>query len=109
MLTSLSLFIFLGFYALYVASNRANHTATLGITLWMKNHLKLTQLLACVLLIMAFVLLMYDFGILSGILIGFTALMLIAGGVVILTPLKLFNFKVVSIVFLISILLEVFI
>ena len=78
----------------------------LGFENFINKQIVVSKIIALLLLILTFILATYQLGIVVGILFNCIALMSIGSLIILLTPLKLINYKNISIVFIIAFLVE---
>ncbi|MCV9933744.1 hypothetical protein OIU80_15790 [Flavobacterium sp. LS1R47] len=106
MITIASLFVFISFYTLYYTSKRAVLSYDFSFEKWMQRNPKQTKITGLCLLLLAYLLWLLSASLGSATLFFFIQLMTISSLVIILTPLKVINFKGVIILFALSGLLE---
>ena len=91
------LLVIIGFYLLYITSEKMDTPKPLGFENQMAQHKSASKIIGIVLLIIACILTVYIFGLGAGIFLFFIYLMTFASLIVLLTPLKLFSFKLLFI------------
>lgn len=106
MITIASLLVFISFYMFYYTSKRAVLSYDYGIEKWMNNNPKETKISGLVLLLCSYSLWLISKSLGSGTLFFFIQLMTIGSLIVILSPLKVLNSKIVAILFVLAGLLE---
>ncbi|MCX2679547.1 hypothetical protein OOZ15_06285 [Galbibacter sp. EGI 63066] len=108
MISIITLLIFTGFYALYSTSKRAVLNKA-PLDLWLQQKGKFLKPIGIFLLCLAAVLIILDQGFASGLFFWFIILMTLGSLIVLLSPLKLFSYKTLLIVFLCLLTTEIFI
>lgn len=106
MITIASLIVFLAFYTLYYTSKRAALSYDLGFERWMQKNPKQTKITGLILLLTAYIMWLFTQSLGCGTLIFFIQLMTIGSLIIILTPLKKVNSKVLLAILIIAALLE---
>lgn len=106
MITIASLIVFLAFYTLYYTSKRAALSYDLGFEKWMQKNPKQTKITGLILLLTAYIMWLFTQSLGCGTLIFFIQLMTIGSLIIILTPLKKVNSKVLLAILIIAALLE---
>lgn len=106
MITIASLFVFISFYTLYYTSKRAVLSYDFSFQKWMQRNPRQTKITGLCLLLFAYLLWLLTASLGSATLFFFIQLMTISSLVILLTPLKVINFKSVIILFALSGLLE---
>ncbi|WP_276379006.1 hypothetical protein [Flavobacterium sp. H4147] len=106
MITIASLIVFLAFYTLYYTSKRAALSYDLGFEKWMQKNPKQTKITGLILLLTAYMMWLFTQSIGCGTLMFFIQLMTIGSLIIILTPLKKVNSKVLLAILIIAALLE---
>ena len=106
MITTASLIVFLAFYTLYYTSKRAVLSYDLGFEKWMKKNPKQTKVTGLGLLLAAYTLWLATDSLGCGTLMFLIQLMMIGSLIVILSPLKKVNSKIILALFIIVALLE---
>nr|WKN34853.1 hypothetical protein K4G66_20985 [Tunicatimonas sp. TK19036] len=105
---TLSFFLtFLGFYMFYNTSQRAKLIRTNGLEIWVQDHHQPAKYAGGFLFLVALILCILQFGVGSGIFSFFVMLMTVGSLIILLSPLQYINYRTVSGVFLLSILLEI--
>lgn len=105
MTTLLSLLFFLGFYILYSVSGKVTYHQS-ALQIWLRQKQALAKLAGCSLLIFDFVAFGLLYGIGAGILTAMVHLMMASGLIVILSPLKVINMKMIILMSIVSFILE---
>ncbi|WP_281638107.1 hypothetical protein [Flavobacterium marginilacus] len=100
--------LFLAFYTLYYTSKRASLTYTFSFEKWMRNHPASTKIIGITLLLVAYILWIATFGLGSGTLFFFIALMTIGSLIVILKPLKIIKFEILILLLSLIAILEIY-
>lgn len=91
---TLSVFlVFLGFFVLYLGSERAELNADLAMSQWFRRQRINVKGVGVALFLMATVLSVQIWGLGAGVLFFFVQLMTLGSLVVLLTPLKVLNYK----------------
>ena len=108
MTTLTNLFIFLGFYTLYSSSKRAALNNS-KIDLWIQQRYKPLKLTGVFLLLIGLGLSILTEGFATGTFLWFIVLMTLGSLVILLTPLKLMNYKTLLVVFVCTLVIENFI
>ncbi len=104
---SLSLLIlFIAFYVFYNTSEKAIKHKTFGFETWLNKQQKKGKILAVALLVIAMLLSCNTFGLGAGTMLFFICLMTVGSLIVILNPLKLLTPKSITILFILSLLIE---
>ncbi|QSW91108.1 hypothetical protein J0383_09935 [Flavobacterium endoglycinae] len=106
MITIASLIVFLAFYTLYYTSKRAALSYDLGFEKWMQKNPKQTKITGLILLLTAYIMWLFTQSLGCGTLMFFIQLMTIGSLIIILTPLKKVNSKVLLAILIIAALLE---
>jgi hypothetical protein len=107
-MTTLIVFISsLGFYLIYNTSQKADLNRSEILEKWAQEHPQASKYIGVFLFAISLILSMIHYGISSGIFSFFVILMTVASMIVLLAPLRYINYKLVSVVFLLSILLEI--
>jgi len=106
MITIASLIVFLAFYTLYYTSKRAALSYDLGFERWMQKNPKQTKITGLILLLTAYIMWLFTQSLGCGTLMFFIQLMTIGSLIIILTPLKKVNSKVLLAILIIAALLE---
>ncbi|WP_343613125.1 hypothetical protein [Flavobacterium sp.] len=106
MITIASLIVFLAFYTLYYTSKRAALSYDLGFEKWMQKNPKQTKITGLILLLTAYIMWLFTQSLGCGTLMFFIQLMTIGSLIIILTPLKKVNGKVLLAILIIAALLE---
>ena len=106
MITIASLIVFLAFYTLYYTSKKATLSYDLGFEKWMQNKPKQTKIIGLGLLTLAYSAWFFTYAFCCGTLLFFIQLMTIGSLIIILTPLKKINIKIVFLLFTIIAVLE---
>lgn len=108
MITIASLIVFLAFYTLYYTSKRAVLTYDLGFEKWMKKNPKQTKITGLALLVTAYAMWLITQSLCCGTLMFFIQLMTVGSLIIILTPLKKVNTKILLAILIIAALLELY-
>ena len=109
-MVSVTIFIvFISFYFFYNTSKKTVKHNYNKLENWIDENIQLTIIIATILLIISLILNIYVFGFGAGSLLFFILFMTIGSLIIILTPLKLTRYKSVLLLFLISLLFELFI
>jgi hypothetical protein len=108
MITIVVFLLFISFYFFYNTSKRAVKHDGFKVEKWISNNGLITKVIACVcaLLSLIFNILIFGFG--SGILLFFVLLMTQASLIIVLTPLKLINYKSLIVLAVICLFFEFF-
>ncbi len=106
MLTLLIVLIFCSCYLLYNTSKRATLATSLTIERKIQENTQLTKTIGYFALISTLILTLGYYGIGTGTFIWFMLLMFIIGAVVVLAPLKIMNYKHISIALVILAIVE---
>ena len=107
-MVTLSFFLtFLGFYMFYNTSQRAKLNRTNGLEIWVQDHHQPAKYTGGFLFLVALILCILHVGVGSGIFSFLVMLMTVGSLIILLSPLQYINFRTVSGVFLLSILLEI--
>ncbi|SMO59693.1 hypothetical protein SAMN06265220_102430 [Flavobacterium nitrogenifigens] len=93
MITIASLIVFLAFYTLYYTSKRAVLSYDLGFEKWMQRNPKQTKIVGLMLLLSAYAMWLFTQSLGCGTLMFFIQLMTVGSLIIILTPLKKINSK----------------
>ncbi|KAF2339506.1 hypothetical protein [Flavobacterium tistrianum] len=93
MITIASLIVFLAFYTLYYTSKRAVLSYDLGFEKWMQRNPKQTKIVGLTLLLSAYAMWLFTQSLGCGTLMFFIQLMTVGSLIIILTPLKKINSK----------------
>ncbi|MBP1839506.1 hypothetical protein [Formosa algae] len=91
------LLVIIGFYLLYLTSEKIDVPKLFGFENYMLQHKSISKILGIALLSVSSVLTVFEFGLGAGIFLFFIYLMTFASLIVLLSPLKLFNFKLLFI------------
>jgi len=108
MITIATLIVFLAFYTLYYTSKRAVLSYDLGFEKWMKKNPRQTKYTGLSLLLLAYAFWLFTQSLCCGTLMFFIQLMMIGSLIIILTPLKKINNKIIVALFIIAALLELY-
>lgn len=108
MISFIAFNIFLGFYVLYNTSKKATLSNNLQIQRWIQHNPKPSRFVGLAILAIAYSLLISIKAIGASSLIYFIQLMTIGSLVVILAPLKIINYKVVAVLFILAVLVELY-
>ena len=108
MITIASLIVFLAFYTLYYTSKRAVLSYDLGFEKWMKKNPKQTKITGLALLVTDYAMWLVTQSLCCGTLMFFIQLMTVGSLIIILTPLKKVNTKILVAVLIIAALLELY-
>lgn len=108
MITIASLIVFLAFYTLYYTSKRAALSYDLGFEKWMQKNPKQTKITGLGLLVTAYAMWLFTQSLGCGTLMFFIQLMAIGSLIIILTPLKKVNSKLLLALLIIAALLEIY-
>jgi len=106
MTSLLALLFFFGFYMLYSTSKKADLDLSWKLQVVLRHKPTLSKSLGILLLVVAFVLLILMKGLAAGLLTGFIILMIASGLIVILSPLKIINIRIISIILVLCLFLE---
>ncbi|WBX72965.1 hypothetical protein PG913_08650 [Tenacibaculum pacificus] len=106
MITIGVLLILLGNIVLYNTSKKVELYSNTTVERWIQQHTNYSQIIGCLLLISALPFICYSIGITSGLIFWLVTLMLFLSLVVVISPLKIVNYKHLAIVFLILIIIE---
>lgn len=107
-MTTLIVFLtFLGFYLFYNTSRKADLNRTRVLEKWVQHHHQAGKVTGLLLFAASLILCILHFGVGSGIFSFFVALMTVGSLIVLLSPLQYLNYKTVSAVFLLAVLLEI--
>ncbi|WP_257669906.1 hypothetical protein [Parapedobacter tibetensis] len=106
MITTITILIFLGFFLLYHTSQKAVLSSSLKIAAWIHTYPKSGKRMGLSLLAAAILLCLVYLGIGAGLFSFFVILMTMGSLIVILTPLRLINWKVLIFIFLLSLIIE---
>ncbi|MBS7254983.1 hypothetical protein [Flavobacterium branchiicola] len=106
MITIASLAVFLAFYTLYYTSKRAALSYDLGFEKWMQKNPKQTKITGLLLLLLAYSLWLFTLSLGCGTLMFFVQLMTIGSLIIILTPLKKVNSKLLLAILIFAAILE---
>lgn len=100
-------FVFMGFYFLYITSQRSVYTSSLNVYKWGKDNPSKSKLIGgfCLLIGLVLELIVLGFG--SGIFSFFVVLMTFGSLIVLISPTKFFSTKSLLIIAVLSILLEI--
>lgn len=96
------------FFMLYSTSNRADLQFDYPLQRWFHTHKKKTQRLGLLLLLLSFILYVKVWSV-SGIFAWLIGLMTVGSLIVVLMPLRVLSFKKVMVLFLCSLLIELFV
>lgn len=107
MIAFISLNIFLGLYILYNTSKKATLMSNLQVERWIQQNPRPSRLLGVGILALAYGLLISLKAIGVSSLIYFIQLMTIGSLIIVLTPLKIINYKLVLGLFFLAILIEI--
>ncbi|MEN7548794.1 hypothetical protein AAG747_12810 [Rapidithrix thailandica] len=107
MVTIIFFIAFLGFYVFYNTSKKADLNRSGKLELWVQNHLQYSKYIGSFLLIVTLVVSIIHFGVGSGIFAFFVTLMTVGSLIIVLSPLQYVTIRIVSVVFLLSLLLEI--
>ncbi|MHA7865028.1 hypothetical protein [Flagellimonas marinaquae] len=108
MVTLISLLMFGAFYLLYATSKKMAGVGELGIEQWTGKHPTSARYISLALMIISLGLGCFYWGLGSGIFTFLILLMTVASLVVLLTPLRLMNYRFLGVLFLGSIFFEIF-
>lgn len=108
MITSSILLIFLGSFALYNTSKNVELSSNTLLEKWFQQHTLYSKICGVFLLIATLIMVIFNFGITSGIIFWHIALMSILSLLVIISPLQKVNYKHFIALFLLLIILEFF-
>ncbi|WP_417444691.1 DUF3325 family protein [Joostella sp.] len=108
MIALASILIFIGFYCLYSGSKKATLNTSV-IDNWFQKENENLKFVGPILLIAALVISVLEKGFASGIFLWFIILMTIGSLIVILSPLKILNYKTVLASFIFIVIIENFI
>ncbi len=100
--------VFLSFYLFYNTSKKVKYNSKKTEN-WINENIQLTKIIAAILLIISIILNIYLFGFGAGSLLFIIVFMTIGSLIIILTPLKLIRYKSVLLLFITSLLFELFI
>jgi hypothetical protein len=106
MVTLIVVISLLGFFLLYNTSKKADLSRSFFIELWVQDNPKAGKLMGLLLISIALLISLFYFGIGSGIFLFFIILMTVASLVVLIAPLRYINYRIVSLIFLLSFLIE---
>lgn len=109
MITTALLLMFFGFYLNYASSQRMETQSYLGLELWVQKNEKLARVIGAMLLCASLILNSTHYGLGAGTFLSVIALMVMGSLVVLLSPLRLLNHKVLVSVFALCLLIEVFV
>lgn len=101
-----SIILFLGFYTLYNTSKKASLYTTFKMEKWFHRNENSGKIIGVLLLLIPFIILIPYRGLGSGILIWFILLMTIGSLTIIITPIKIINYKTLIFIFLTGLILE---
>ena len=107
MVTGISLLVFIAFYLLYSTSKKMAAVGILGIEKWVQDHITTTKYISLALLIISLGLSCFIWGAASGTFTFFVMLMTIASLIVLLGPLRLVNYRLLSFTFIFFIICEI--
>lgn len=105
MTTLLSLLFFLGFYILYSTSGKITYHPS-ALQIWLRQKPALAKFSGCSLLILGFFAFCLLYGLGAGILTAMVLLMMASGLIIILSPLKIINMKMIILICILSFILE---
>ncbi|KGL62984.1 hypothetical protein PHEL85_0012 [Polaribacter sp. Hel1_85] len=109
-MVSITIFIvFISFYLFYKTSKKTIKHSPKKLDKWIVNNNQLTKIIASILLLNSIIASIYLFGFASGFLLFFILLMTVGSLIIIVAPLKLIQYKSVFILFISSLLFELFI
>ena len=109
-MVSITIFIvFISFYFFYNTSKKTVKHNYKKLENWIDENIQLTKIIATILLIISLILNIYVFGFGAGSLLFFILFMTIGSLIITLTPLKLIRYKSALLLFIISLLFELFI
>lgn len=106
MISIASLILFLGFYILYNTSKKAQLYTVFKIEKWFQKNERTGKIIGVSLLLIPFIILIPVKGLGAGTFIWFIMLMAISSLTIIISPIKLINYKTLIFVFLIGFILE---
>ncbi|MBD8490702.1 hypothetical protein IFO69_18260 [Echinicola sp. CAU 1574] len=106
MITLAALLTFLGFFCFYNTSKRLKLSQSLGLEVWLQQNANKAKWIGGILLIVALLICLVAAGFAAGIFSFFILLMTAGSLIVILSPLKFINYKVLSVVFVLSLIFE---
>jgi len=108
MITLTILLTVLGFYMLLLTSKRAAIPTSVPERKLALSNKQVFKVTALILLLAAFVVLSLVWGIASGIISEFIILSIVASLAVILVPLRVINYKQMSVIFIVSFIFEIY-
>lgn len=106
MISSVIIILTLAFYFFYNTSERSVKSHVLGFEKWIQKKKGLAKTTGMVMLIIAYLILLFYYGIGTGTLLFFIILMTFGSLIILLTPLKMINYKNLLLVVLFSLCVE---
>ena len=106
MITLSVLLVFVGFFALYLGSNRVEIEFDIAIIQWFRSKKINAKGTGIAMLLIAMLLSVQIWGLGAGVLFFFIQLMTVGSIIVLLTPLHVFNYKFVSTLAVVFFLIE---
>ncbi|MEO9571717.1 MAG: hypothetical protein ABJH82_01475 [Polaribacter sp.] len=107
---SITIFIvFISFYLFYKTSKKTVKHSPKKLDKWIVKNNPFTKIIASILLLISIIANIYLFGFTSGFLLFFILLMTVGSLIIMIAPLKLIQYKSVLILFITSLLFELFI
>ncbi len=107
MITSSITPIFIGSFFLYSASEKAQLTSNFALYKWMQHRASISKIIGLVLLIISLIVTIQTFGLVSGVLFWFITLMISLSSIIIMTPLQVVNYKLITVAFLTMLIIEI--
>jgi hypothetical protein len=108
MVTFISLLIFISFYLFYGTSKKMAVIQSFGVERWIGEQVNISKLIGSALMIISLGLSCYQWGWGSGVFTFSILLMTLASLVILLAPLQLLNYRILAIVFISSLIFELF-
>ena len=106
MVTCSLLLIFAASFAFYNTSKKATLSGVSVLEIWIQQHTLYSKIVGCLLLIATLILVIFNFGITSGIIFWLITLMSTLSLLIIISPLQKVNYKHLIFVFFILSILE---
>lgn len=106
MISGSILLIFIAILVFFNTSKKAELSSNTSLERWIQNNTNYSKISGCLLLICALFLIIYSFGITSGILFWLIMLMSILSLIIVIFPLKKVTYKHLTIVFLLLLIFE---